>query len=104
MSALMFVQIRFRGEPADFVPYRDAFLPLVVQHGARALVTGGNVDVLEGSHDGRTLAMFEFPSLESIHTFWNSAAYREVKRLRAGGADLDVWAVAGSQPTAPGKV
>ena len=36
--------------------------------------------------------------MERLHAFWNSPAYAEVKKLREGLADLDVWAVPGFDP------
>ena len=54
------------------------------------------VEVLEGSHDGRRLVMFEFPSVEAIKRFWNSPEYAEVKALRDNAAEIDAWAVAGA--------
>jgi uncharacterized protein (DUF1330 family) len=50
---------------------------------------------LEGSYDGRRLVVFEFPSMEVIHSVWNSPEYADVKKLREGAGELDVWAVPG---------
>ena len=55
----------------------------------------GQVEVLEGSHDGRRLVVFEFPSMEVIRSVWNSPEYERVKKLREGSGELDVWAVPG---------
>ena len=51
--------------------------------------------MLEGTHDGRGLVLFEFPSMDAIRSFWNSSDYAEVKKLRHGSSELDVWAVPG---------
>ena len=76
--------------------YRDAVGPLAQRFGGLYRVAGAaKVQVLEGSHDGRSLVVFEFPSIEAIQSFWNSAEYAEVKKLREGLAELDVWAVPG---------
>jgi uncharacterized protein (DUF1330 family) len=53
------------------------------------------VEVLEGSHDGRRLVVFEFPSMAVIRSLWNSPDYARVKALREGSGELDVWAVPG---------
>ena len=99
MPAYMIVQIRFRTDPSAFAAYRDAVGPLSEKFGGRYLVAGhAPIEVLEGSHDGRSLVVFEFPSMEQLHTFWNSPDYAEVKKLRAGVADLDVWAAPGFVP------
>ena len=66
-----------------------------VSLGGRYLVRGATVEVLEGSHDGRRLVIFEFSSMEDTLSFWNSPEYVELKKLREGVAKLDVWAVPG---------
>ena len=52
--------------------------------------------VLEGEHDTRPVVMFEFPSMEAIHAFWNSPDYVPIKKLRDGIATLNVWAFPGA--------
>jgi uncharacterized protein (DUF1330 family) len=74
---------------------REAVGPLINSFGGRYIVRAPDVEVLEGSHDGRRLVVFEFPSIEVIRKFWNSAEYVEVKKLREGSGELDVWAVPG---------
>lgn len=75
--------------------YRAEVGPLATRFGGRYLVRGGKLEVLEGSHDGRSLVIFEFPSMQAIHKFWASPEYLELKKLREGAANLDVWAVPG---------
>ena len=65
------------------------------QHGVRKHFRGGPVEVLEGSYNGRRFVVFEFPSMEAIRSVWNSPEYAEVKTLREGSGELDVWAVLG---------
>jgi Domain of unknown function (DUF1330) len=62
---------------------------------ADVILRGGPVEVLEGSHHGRRLVVFEFPSMEVIRSVWNSPEYADVKKLREGAGELDVWAVPG---------
>ena len=69
--------------------------PLATRFGGRYLVRGAKLEVLEGSHDGRSLVVFEFPSMQAIHDFWASPEYLELKSMREGAANLDVWAVPG---------
>lgn len=96
MAAYMIIQIKFTGHEG-WSAYRDAFGPMAQRFGGRYLVAGGvKVEVLEGSHDGRSLVVLEFPTMDAMHSFWNSPEYAEVKKLREGLAELDVWAVAGA--------
>ncbi|WP_428493456.1 DUF1330 domain-containing protein [Rhodopila sp.] len=41
--------------------------------------------------------VFEFPTIDAIHRFWSSPEYAEVKKLRAGRAEVDLWSVPVSQ-------
>jgi uncharacterized protein (DUF1330 family) len=93
-AAYMIVQIKITGEEG-WPAYRQRVAELFAEYGAHYLVRGGPVEVLEGSHDGRRLVVFEFPSIEAIRTVWNSPEYAEVKKLREGAGELDVWAVPG---------
>ena len=94
MAAYMIVQVTISNED-KYSRYRDAVVPLIRHHGGKPVVRSSPVEALEGHHDGRRMAMFEFPSIEAIHEFWNSPAYVPVKELRRGAATLDIWAVPG---------
>jgi uncharacterized protein (DUF1330 family) len=42
--------------------------------------------------------MFELPSVEALHAFWNSPKFvpmKPMKKHRQRATDLDVWAVQG---------
>ena len=94
MAAYFIVQSTISDEQ-QYQKYRDAVIPLIAQFGGKFVVKGAKVEVLEGQHDGRRLVMFEFPSMDAIHAFWNSPAYVPVKAIRQAAAMLDVWAVPG---------
>ena len=55
----------------------------------------GKVELLEGQPDARPMIVFEFPSVDAIHAFWDSPEYVPVREFRQGAANLNVWAVAG---------
>ncbi len=94
MAAYMVVQATITDE-GQFGKYRAAVMPLIAKHGGRH-VRGGPVERLEGEPDGRGIALFEFPSMDAIHAFWNAPDYVPVKELRRGAATLDIWAVPGA--------
>jgi uncharacterized protein (DUF1330 family) len=94
MAAYMIVQISITDD-SQWQKYREAVSPLIAKMGGRYIVRGAKVEVLEGHHDGRRMVLFEFPSLEAIHAFWDSPEYVPVKKLREGAAVLDAWAVEG---------
>ncbi len=94
MAAYLIVQVKIVREQG-WPDYRAAVGPLAERFGGRYLVRGADVEVLEGAANERRLAVFEFPSVAAIHSFWQSPEYAEVKRLREGAAELEVWAVPG---------
>ena len=63
--------------------------------GGKFAAKGAKVEVLEGEHDTRTVVMFEFPTMEAIHAFWNSPDYVPIKKMREGIATLNVWVFPG---------
>lgn len=95
MTAYLIVQIRITEQNA-WSEYRTAVGTLAERFGGRYIMRGaGNLEVLEGSHDHRGLAVFAFPTMEAIHSFWDSPEYAVLKELRKGAAELDAWAVPG---------
>ena len=101
MSAYFVVQATITDEP-KYQKYREAVVPFIASFGGKFAARGAKVDVLEGEHDTRSVVMFEFPTMEAIHDFWNSADYAPIKKLREGAATLNVWAFPGVEhhPTA----
>lgn len=94
MAAYLFVQVRVI-EPDGWAVYRRAVGPLAERFGGRWRVRGATVEVLEGSHDGRSLVVLEFPSMQAIRAFWASPEYGELRKVRAKTAQMDAWAVPG---------
>ncbi len=95
MTAYIIVRIEVN-DPEQFQKYRDAVSPNIKAFGGDYAVRGGEVEVLEGSDDGRRLVVLEFPSKDQAKTWWNSPEYAEVKALRNGAATLDAILVEGS--------
>jgi uncharacterized protein (DUF1330 family) len=94
MAAYLMVQGTV-SDPAQYQVYAKAVVPLIAKHGGKFIMRGGNLEALEGRHDGRRLVVFEFPSMEALKAFWDSPEYVPVKKLRERAAVLDVWAVEG---------
>ena len=93
MTCYMIVRSKITDEER-YGRYREAVMPLIETFGGRH-VRGGMVELLEGQQDDRRIALFEFPSMDSVHAFWNSPEYVPVRELRRGAADLEIWAVPG---------
>lgn len=63
--------------------------------GGKLVARCAKVEVLEGEHDTRPVVMFEFPTMEAVHEFWDFPDYVPIKKLRNGAATLNVWAFPG---------
>ena len=93
MTAYMLVQGTIT-DKERYAEYRRTVVPLIETFGGKH-VRGGAVELLEGRQDERRTALFEFPSMQAIHAFWNSPEYGPVMALRRGAADLEIWAIPG---------
>lgn len=94
MTAYVIVRIEV-SDPEQFGKYREAVAPNIKAFGGDFAVRGSEIEVLEGSDDGRRLVVLEFPSKERIMTWWNSPEYAEVKALRKDAASMDAILVEG---------
>lgn len=94
MAAYLIVSAKIT-DPEKFKAYQKAVPAVIADFGGRYLVRGGEVEVLEGRHDGRRNVVLEFPSMDALKRFWGSPEYGEAKALRAGAAELDICAVSG---------
>ena len=92
MAALLIIQATVT-ERDGYKAYQAAVQPLLSSFGGKLKGSGVGLEVLEGAHDGRRLVVFEFPSMDAIKGFWHSPEYGKVKKLRAGAATVDVWAI-----------
>jgi uncharacterized protein (DUF1330 family) len=96
MTAYLIVQVKVVDED-HWDDFGAAVGRLAGRFGGRYLVPAAHVQVLEGSHDGRTLAMSEFPSMDAISRFLNCSEFSELKDACKGFTQMDVWAVTGAK-------
>ena len=94
MVAYFVVQSTIKDEP-QYQKYRQAVVTFIASFGGKIVARGAKVEVFEGEHDTRPVVMFEFPSMEAIHSFWNSPDYVPIKKIREGIATLNIWAFPG---------
>lgn len=64
---------------------------LIQEHGGRYRCMRGAVEQLEGKPDNRKVVVSEWPSMDAAREFWNSPAYQELKAVREGAAEIDVY-------------
>jgi len=76
---------------------RDAFMSgyspeaarLLQEFGGKYVIRAPGATQLEGEGaDGGSVVVSEWPSREAALAFWNSPEYTEVKKMRAGLADI----------------
>lgn len=92
MGAFMFIQADVTN-PEQFMEYAKRAPALIDKFGGRYRCMRGAVEQLEGKPDNRKIVVSEWPSTEAAQTFWNSPEYQELKEVRAGAAEIDVYLV-----------
>ena len=65
-----------------YLAYQQAVKPLLEAAGARYLARGGEFRVYEGDYQPRRLVVLEFPSLEAVDEFYESAGYQSLEARR----------------------
>ena len=90
MGAFMFIQADI-SNPEQFMEYAKRAPALIEKFGGRYRCMRGAVEQLEGNPDNRKIVVSEWPSMEAAQTFWNSPEYQELKDIREGSADIDVF-------------
>ena len=77
----------------QYLAYQQALKPLLAGAGARYLARGGSFRVYEGDYQPRRLVVVEFPSLEAVDEFYESAAYQALERQRQACSSARIIAV-----------
>ena len=89
----VFIRDRLR-DPEKMQTYLDEVGATFEGHQARRLVGHGAFEMLEGAAM-ESVVIMEFPSTEAARAWYDSAAYREVRRLRHLAADYRAFIVEG---------
>lgn len=92
MGAFMFIQADIK-DPGQFMEYAKRAPAMIEKFGGRYRCMRGEVEQLEGNPDNRKIVVSEWPSMEAAQTFWNSDEYEELKKVREGSADINVYLV-----------
>lgn len=97
------VRVQSITDPERYDEYRRRTPALLAHYGARYIVKGYHEEVVEGEAPER-FTIIEFPSLDSIHRFWRSDEYAEIRAIREGAAIVKVGFLDGHiPPTSPGS-
>ena len=82
-------------DPEQYEQYKAASPAAIAAGGGRFLVRGGELAVLEGDWQPPRIVILEFDDLEAAKRWYESEAYQEAKKLRAGAASFRAIAVQG---------
>ncbi len=97
----MVILAKFTDRDRFMSTYAQVVPPLVERFGGRYVLMGQGVEVLEGAWgedgDGGSMLISEWPDKEAVHAFWNSAEYKEAKKLRQGTGTFQVVVIEAPQ-------
>lgn len=94
MSAYMIVHAKITDRDNFISGYAPAAAKLVEKFGGHYVLRAPGSTVLEGDIDaGSSVVISEWPDKDTALSFWNSAEYAEVKKLREGCAICHVTVI-----------
>lgn len=85
MSAYLLVRVSVT-DMEQYKEYMKLTPAIVEKFGGRFIVRGGEAVVLEGPDEKKRVVLLEFPSLERVVAFYNSAEYQAAIKVREGAA------------------
>ena len=71
----------------------------IADHGGRFVVRGGQSKTMEGDAETRRIVVLEFPSFTAAKQWYDSADYREIRKLRLASANGELLIVKGADET-----
>jgi uncharacterized protein (DUF1330 family) len=86
-------------DPEQYEQYKAASPGAIRAGGGRFLARGGELDVLEGDWSPSRLVVLEFEDLAAARRWYESEAYQDTRKLRAGAAHLRMVTVQGVDQT-----
>jgi uncharacterized protein (DUF1330 family) len=82
-------------DPEQYEHYKAASPAAIAAGGGRFLVRGGELATLEGDWHPPRLVLLEFEDLQAAKRWYDSDAYQQARKLRAGAAGFRAVAVQG---------
>jgi uncharacterized protein (DUF1330 family) len=78
-----------------FEEYRREVPATEARYGGRYLARGGSTEILEGEWEPHRLIIVEFPDMDSLKAWYNSAEYGRLKTIRERCANSRLIALEG---------
>lgn len=89
MSAYVIGHITVK-DPDKWAKYRSRVPGTLAPWGAELVLRGRRTVVLSGQHNHTDAVVIRFPDLESVISWYNSAAYQELIPLRTQAAEMEL--------------
>lgn len=83
-------------DSAQYAQYRALSSIAMQAYGAKPLVRGGAVEVLEGPWQPGRVVVLEFPDMDAAHRFYDSPEYAAARQAREGAALMRMILVQGA--------
>jgi uncharacterized protein (DUF1330 family) len=97
MPAYVIVNVDVLDEEAGLA-YASVAQKSILSHGGRYLVAGATPQPVEGTWDAARFVVIEFPGMDRIHEWYDSAEYRQARNIREGKVRVSMLFVEGSPP------
>ena len=94
MSAYILASIEIT-DHVSYEEYRRRVPAVIAAYGGRYLARGGAVQRLEGDAPIHRLVIVEFPNMEQLTAFYNSAEYQQLLAIRQRAAKSNLLAIEG---------
>jgi uncharacterized protein (DUF1330 family) len=95
VSGYLIADVTAVNDPRLYERYRPLVPPSLRPFNGTYLARGGDVTVLEGSWHPRRLVIVRFESTAQAAAWWDSAEYREARRMRHAAAQTNMIIVDG---------
>ncbi|HUC66895.1 MAG TPA: DUF1330 domain-containing protein [Stellaceae bacterium] len=95
MAAYLIADIEVTN-PAGYDEYRRQVPATVEKYGGRFVVRGGAVETLEGDWGPQRVVVLEFPTMDALKRWYNSAEYKPLIALRQKNGSGSIIAVQGA--------
>jgi uncharacterized protein (DUF1330 family) len=83
-------------DPETYANYTAQTPAAIAKHGGRFLVRGGACDPREGDSPKGRIVVIEFPSMEAVKTFYESADYQPLIPIRQSASSGRLFFVEGA--------